>query len=78
MAEARDLTEGTIVKHLCFLMEKGLPVDINKFVSQAKEKKIKEAFQKIGGDKLTPLKEALGDEISFDEIRLVGASLNKK
>lgn len=78
MARARDLTEWTIIKHLCFLMEKGLPVDINKFVSPAKEKKIKEAFKKIGRDRLTPIKEALGDEISFDEIRLVGASLNKK
>lgn len=78
MAEARELTEGTIVKHLCFLMEKGLKVDINKFVSTAKEKKIAEIIKKIGHDKLTPIKEELGDAFEYDEIRLVLGKMKVK
>ncbi len=70
IAEVRELTKGTIVKHLCFLMEKGLPVDINKFVSPVKQRKIKEAAAKIEGGRLAPLKEILGEDFSYDEIRL--------
>lgn len=75
MAQARGLTKGTIIQHLCFLMEKKLPVDINKLVSPAKQKKIKAAITKVGGDKLTPIKEELGDEVSWDEIKLALAGL---
>jgi ATP-dependent DNA helicase RecQ len=75
IAAARELTEGTIINHLCFLIEKKLPVDINKFVSQAKQKKIKEAFKKIGGDKLAPIKEYLGEEAEYDEIKFILAKI---
>ncbi len=75
MAAARELTVGTIINHLCFLIEKKLPVDVNKFVTPAKEKKIKEAFKKIGGDKLAPIKEYLGEEVEYDEIKFILAKM---
>ncbi len=70
IAEARELAVTTIAGHLCFLVEKGLGVDIDKLVSPAKQKKIMEAVKIVGADKLTPIKEKLGDGFSWEEIKL--------
>jgi ATP-dependent DNA helicase RecQ len=78
IAEARELTVGTIVGHLCFLAEKGLGVDINKLVKPERQKKIMEVIKKVGMDKLTPIREALGEDYSWDEIKLVLAKMKKK
>ncbi len=78
IAEARELTVGTIVGHLCFLAEKGLGVNISKLVKPERQKKIMAAVKKIGADKLTPIREALGDDYSWDEIKLVMAKMRSK
>lgn len=78
MAAARELTRDTIIKHLCFLVEKKLPVDIDKFVTPAKQQKIAYAVKKLGADKLIPIKEELGDKISYDEIKLTLAKIRLK
>jgi ATP-dependent DNA helicase RecQ len=70
IAKQRDLSISTIIGHLCFLIEKKLPIDINRLVDKNKQKKIIEAAEKIGGNKLTPIKEELGDNFSYDEIKL--------
>lgn len=77
IAERRGLVRDTIVSHLCYLIEKGLPVKIEKFVNPAKQKKIREAIKKAGAEKLTPLKELLGEEINWEEIKLVVAAEKK-
>ncbi len=77
IAQARGLKSNTIVQHLCYLIEKGLPVKINKFVSPAKQKKIIRTGREVGFDKLTPIKDCLGEEISYDEIRMTLAKLKK-
>lgn len=77
IAAARDLTVGTVVGHLCFLIEKGLIKDLNKLIDPSRQNKIKAAIKKIGIDKLTPIKEELGDSFDWDEIKLVLANLKK-
>lgn len=77
MAQARGVQEETIVNHLCYLIEKGLPVDIDKYVDKAKQEKIRKAIKKIGGDKLKPIKEKLGDDYEYKEIKLVWANIKK-
>ena len=74
MAAARGVTEETIINHLCFLLEKKLPLEIDKFVSPDKQKKILEIIRELGGDKLKPWKEILGDGVSYEEIKLVWAA----
>ncbi len=78
IAEERDLTAGTVVGHLCFLIEKGLIKDIDKLVNPSRQNKIKTAIKKIGADKLTPIKDELGDSFDWDEIKLVLAALKRK
>ncbi len=74
MARERKMTETTIINHLEKLVEeKGsnradfeyLKQDIKDF------EKIKKAWQKTKGDKLTPVKKILGDDYSFDDISVV-------
>ncbi|NCQ16119.1 DNA helicase RecQ, partial [Candidatus Falkowbacteria bacterium] len=78
IAEARELTVGTIMGHLCFLAEKGLGVNIDKLVKPERQKKIMAAVKKVGADKLTPIREALGEEYSWDEIKLTLAKMRSK
>lgn len=74
MARERGMTVSTIINHLEKLVEEQgsgkvslnyLKQDIQNF------DKIKQAWNKTKGDKLTPVKRLLGDKCSFDDIRLV-------
>jgi len=78
IAKARELAIGTIIGHLCFLIEKGLGVNIDKLVKPEKQKKIMAMVEKIGAKKLAPIKEALGVDFSYDEIKLTLAKLQSK
>jgi ATP-dependent DNA helicase RecQ len=75
IAQARELAIGTVIGHLCFLVEKGLGVKIDKLVKPERQKKIMAAVKAVGADKLTPIREALGEEFSWDEIKLVVAKM---
>ncbi|MFH0846226.1 MAG: helix-turn-helix domain-containing protein [Patescibacteria group bacterium] len=74
IARERNLAVSTIISHLEKLNEergKGrvnfsyLKQDINDF------ERILEAWKEIGGDKLSPIKKVLPDNISWEDIRLV-------
>ena len=71
MKAERVFTIGTIITHICFLVEKKLIKDIDKLVDEKKQEKIKEAIEKVGTDTLAPIKEELGDDITYDEIKIV-------
>ncbi len=77
MAQARNLKPGTIIQHLCFLLEHGKDIDINKFVKPQTQNQIKKVAKKTGTERLTPIKEKLNDETSWDDIRLTLAFLTK-
>lgn len=76
IAEARQLVPSTIVGHLCYLIEKKLPVEVNKLVDPIKQKKIIRIYKKAQTDKLKELKELLDDDISYDEIKLTLSAFN--
>lgn len=78
IAEARELTIDTIVSHLCFLIEKGLGVNIDKLVKPERQKKIMAAIKTVGKDKLTPIKDILGENYDWHEIKLVLAKTKSK
>lgn len=70
IAEQRGLTSGTIAQHLVKVMETGSFVNVEKIVPEAKRIAIVQTAQELNTKRLTPIKEALGDEYSWDEIRL--------
>ena len=84
LAKLRDMTVGTIIKHLEKLKEENADLDIDKFrpsdalmeqvgvvVAKIVEDKREENFSETGIVKLKPIFEALNNEVSYDEIRLV-------
>lgn len=77
IAEKRDFTIGTIIKHLEKCEERGQDVDWSKFTIGAdKESKVIEAINKVGPDYLKPIKELVPEDISYDEIKIVLAKFN--
>lgn len=76
IAQERNLSPRTIISHLVELIDSGETIDIERIVQLERQKIICDALQIVGGDALKPVKEFLGEEYSYEEIRLVRASLH--
>ncbi|MBO3460413.1 DNA helicase RecQ [Aetokthonos hydrillicola Thurmond2011] len=71
IAQKRNIRSTTVIRHLCDLIEKNQSVDLNQLVPIEKQQKILQVLEVLGDISLTPIKEYLGQNYSFDEIRLV-------
>ena len=71
IAQERGMATSTINSHLSELMEMNQPVALNKLVAADKQKAIVTAIEKVGDAVLKPIKEYLGENYSYEEIRLV-------
>ncbi len=71
IANERNLTVGTILRHLEKCHNNGQIVDWSRFVDSNKEEEILSVINEIGVERLKPIKEALTDDISYDDIRMV-------
>ncbi|GCE13668.1 DNA helicase RecQ [Tengunoibacter tsumagoiensis] len=67
----RQLSPATISTHLATLVEAGEITEIERLVPPEKYGIIQEAINQIGDSILTPIKEALGEGYSYEEIRFV-------
>jgi hypothetical protein len=70
IAARRGLAKTTIEGHLAAFIPTG-EIDIRELVAENKMVSIMETIEKSGLTSLTPLKEAMGDDYSFAEIRSV-------
>jgi len=73
IAKKREMTKGTIISHIEKLKELGECPNINhikNIISKDRLDKIKKAFEKSKDIKLSPVRDILGKNFSFDEIRL--------
>ncbi|HLH61173.1 MAG TPA: DNA helicase RecQ [Ktedonobacteraceae bacterium] len=77
IARARNLTQGTITGYLSEFIEAGEITDSERLVRPDRFEAIAGAIRQLGGDALRPLKDALGEEYSYDEIRLVRAFMRQ-
>ena len=77
IAKERNLTQQTIEGHLAHYVSIG-EININELVSREKVLLIEPIAKALSGKSLTPIKEKLGGEISFGEIKLVIAWLGFK
>jgi ATP-dependent DNA helicase RecQ len=64
----RNLSPMTIEGHLASFVETG-EIDVSEFVSREKLLAIQDMIEKYGDDKLSPLKEILGEDYSYTEIK---------
>jgi len=78
IAKERGMATGTISTHLGELIEMGEDIDVKRLVSPEHYQPIVEVIQQVGDSAIRPIKDMLGDEYSFDEIRLVRAALRQE
>jgi ATP-dependent DNA helicase RecQ len=71
IAQERGLSPSTIITHLSELIEMQQPIDLNQLVPPERQKPIIQAIQTVGADLLKSIREHLGEEYSYEEIRLV-------
>ncbi len=76
IAAGRGLGVSTIENHLSYYVYQGA-VEIQELVTEEKKLRIKDAVESYGSEKLSPLKEVLGEEVSYGEIRAVIAWMRK-
>ena len=75
IAKARELVTGTIATHLEYYVRQGR-IKIDQLVSQDKIEKVKHHLQQHPDMRgLTQIKVAMGDEVSYADIKLVLASI---
>lgn len=73
IAETRNFSTNTIMDHLALEITSGCDLDISSLVSSEKQKAINNAIATVGYDKLSPIKNALPSDYTYEEIRLVTA-----
>ncbi|MBL7747651.1 MAG: helix-turn-helix domain-containing protein [Chitinophagaceae bacterium] len=74
IASERNLSRGTIEGHLAKFISSG-EVKIEDIISPEKISLIETALEDFNGKSISPIKQQLGDDVSFGEIKLVMASL---
>ena len=69
IASERGLTRISIENHLIDCLEKGMDLDLTKYVHTEFKTEIEKAINDIGIEKLKPIKEALPEDVSYFDIR---------
>jgi ATP-dependent DNA helicase RecQ len=75
IAKQRGLALTTIEGHLAGFVASG-EVNVHDFVSEGLLEQVKLATRQVGLEKLTPLKEALGNAISYGQLRIAVSFLS--
>jgi ATP-dependent DNA helicase RecQ len=76
IAATRNLSVSTIEAHLSFYIQRG-EISIEQVMDSTKIPAIQQALEKTGGVALTPVKELLGDNCSYGEIRMMMAHIER-
>ena len=76
IATERGLVVSTIEGHLSYYVYNG-SIDIAEMVTEEKKRLIKDAIESYGAEKLSPLKEVLGVDFSYGEIKAVIAWMRR-
>ncbi len=76
IAAERGLAMATIEGHLSYYIYNGA-IDVHTLVKEEKIPLIKDAIESYGTEKLSPLKEVLGEDTSYGEIKAVIAWMRK-
>jgi ATP-dependent DNA helicase RecQ len=72
IASERNLSTTTINQHVAYLIEQG-ELEADRFVDEDIRKAVVPAIQKVGWEKLTPIRAELNNAFSFDELKLAVA-----
>ncbi len=73
IASLRNLSVSTIESHLAFYIQRGM-ISVNELVKTEKLILIEPMLQNFEGSSIVPIKEKLGDSVTFGEIKMVIAA----
>jgi ATP-dependent DNA helicase RecQ len=77
IAALRQLSPQTIEGHLCYFIQTG-EIEVNEFVTSEKIPVIQDVVESYGQAPLSPLKEILGNDYSYTEIKAVISWMNRE
>jgi ATP-dependent DNA helicase RecQ len=77
IASERNLKPTTIVDHLAELLGEGEDINVEPLIRSDHYNTIIDALHQVGDERLKPVKELLGDDYSYEEIKLVRAHLRR-
>ncbi len=69
IAKIREITKQTVEKHLLKCYELGMDIDLEKEIQTEYKDLILDAIEKIGTEKLKPIKDALPSQVSYLDIQ---------
>lgn len=75
-AKARDLKVRTLGNHVEELIRKGY-LDSDNYVSKEHKSEILRAMEEVGMERLTPIKERVSSEVSWEEIKFLRAEIQR-
>lgn len=75
ISRERGLSDVTIEGHIEDAIRSGVDVDLDRLVAPSRRGEIEAAIQRVGAELLKPIRDALGDEYSYAEIRFTRAAL---
>ena len=73
IASLRNLAVSTIESHLAYYIQRGM-ISVNELVKTEKIILIEPVLENFEGNSITPIKQKLGNAVSFGEIKMVLAS----
>jgi uncharacterized protein YpbB len=65
-----NVSEGTVTKYLVECILDGTIVDVSPWVSEQELQEVLAAADKVGYGRLIPIREACGEHISFEKIKI--------
>jgi ATP-dependent DNA helicase RecQ len=77
IAAERSLASTTIEGHLSYYIYTG-EMDVQEMVNEDKKLFIKDTVESYGAEKLSPLKEVLGEDYTYGEIKAVIAWMRRE
>ncbi|MCA1567840.1 MAG: RecQ family ATP-dependent DNA helicase [Acidobacteria bacterium] len=77
ISEQRGIAEMTVEKHLADCILEGRPFDISRHVNAQDRALIEAAVNRLGGERLKPLRDALPRHVSYRMIRFVVADMQR-
>ena len=79
VAEHRGISETTIRSHLERFVQEGGQIDVEHLMpSDVKRRKIEAAFREMGEARLTPVRDMLGDDYTWEELAMVRLDLRQR
>ena len=78
IARERNLKPTTVAGYLAELIEAGEAVTVDRLIRPERYRVIADVLERVGGEALRPVKDVLGEEYSYDEIRLVRALMRRR